>query len=40
MAVNGPTRQSTRKTTANGVELLKSADGAAFLTNTEDGELH
>ncbi|KAI7933319.1 hypothetical protein MJO28_017714 [Puccinia striiformis f. sp. tritici] len=23
-----------------GVELLKSADGAAFLTNTEDGELH
>ncbi|KNE98894.1 hypothetical protein PSTG_07740 [Puccinia striiformis f. sp. tritici PST-78] len=22
------------------VELLKSADGAAFLTNTEDGELH
>ncbi|KAH9467592.1 hypothetical protein Pst134EA_011231 [Puccinia striiformis f. sp. tritici] len=24
----------------DGVELLKSADGAAFLTNTEDGELH
>ncbi|POW16168.1 hypothetical protein PSHT_06794 [Puccinia striiformis] len=22
------------------VELLKSADGAAFLTNAEDGELH
>ncbi|KAH9457774.1 hypothetical protein Pst134EB_010089 [Puccinia striiformis f. sp. tritici] len=22
------------------VELLKNADGAAFLTNTEDGELH
>ncbi|POW22178.1 hypothetical protein PSHT_01532 [Puccinia striiformis] len=24
----------------NVVKLLKSADGAAFLTNTEDGELH
>ncbi|KNE93844.1 hypothetical protein PSTG_12757 [Puccinia striiformis f. sp. tritici PST-78] len=29
-----------KKTPDSVVELLKSADGAAFLTNTEDGELH